>query len=66
MQRHRRVKQTSSFVDRLASFAKDARRKALRLPPGDERDALLQKVEKADRATKIEERANSSGLQRPK
>ena len=66
MQRHRRPKQTISLKERLASFAKDIREKALRLPPGTERDALLEKAKKADAATHLDDWVNSLGLQPPK
>jgi len=65
MQR-RRFKQTSSLKDRLASFAEAARQKALQLRPGPEKDALLKKVRQADTAARLEDWANSPGLQPPK
>jgi leucyl aminopeptidase len=65
MIRHRRI-QTTSFKDRLASFAKAVREKAWRLPPGTERDALLEKAKKADAATHLDDWVNSPGLQPPK
>jgi hypothetical protein len=63
---HRRIKQTTSLKERLASFAKEVRAKALQLPPGAERDSLLKKASQADTAAHLEERANSPGLQPPK
>jgi len=65
MQR-RRLKQTVSLKDRLASFAKDIREKASHLRPGPEQDALLKRARQADTAAHIDEWANSSGLQPPK
>jgi hypothetical protein len=65
MQR-RRFKQTTSLKDRLASFAKEIRKKASHLRPGPEQDALLKKARQADIASHIEEWANSPGLQPPK
>jgi leucyl aminopeptidase len=66
MRRRRRFKQTISLKDRLASFAKEARDRALRLPPGSEREAMLKKVSQADIAAHLDEWANSPGLQPPK
>ncbi len=65
MQR-RRLKQTVSLKDRLASFAKDIREKASQLRPGPEQDALLKRARQAETAAHIDEWANSSGLQPPK
>jgi hypothetical protein len=65
MQR-RRIKQTTSLKDRLASFAKTALDKARHLPSGPERDELLKKVRRADTASHVDEWANSHGLQPPK
>jgi hypothetical protein len=41
MFRRRRIQQTESLQDRLASFAKRVREKASLLPPGAEKDDLL-------------------------
>jgi hypothetical protein len=65
-QRRRRTKQTTSFQDRLASFANEVREKASRLPAGAERDTLLKKAGCAETAAHLDEWANSSGLQPPK
>jgi hypothetical protein len=62
----RRVKQTISLKDRLASFAKEVRDKASRLPPGVEREVLLNKARQADNAFNLNDWANSPGLQPPK
>jgi hypothetical protein len=66
MQRRRPFKQTVSFKDRLASYAEEIRKKASRLRPGPEQDALLKRARQADIAVHIEDWANSSGLQPPK
>jgi len=66
MQRRRRFKQTISLKERLASFAKEAREKASELRPGPEQDALLKKARQADTALRVDEWANSPGLQPPK
>jgi len=65
MQR-RRFNQTESLQDRIASFAREAREKASRLPPGPERDALLEKARLADTGAHLEDWANSSALRSPK
>jgi hypothetical protein len=65
MQRRRRVKQVTSFKDRLTSFAKDVREKASRLPPGAEREAMLMRASQADTAAHLDDWINSSGLQPP-
>jgi hypothetical protein len=66
MQRRRRFKQTFPLKDRLASFAMEAGDRALCLPPGSERGAMLKKVSQADTAAYLDEWANSPGLQPPK
>jgi hypothetical protein len=49
MQHRNRLKQTSSLEDRLVAFAKDARERAIQLPPGRERKELLRKAERAEK-----------------
>jgi hypothetical protein len=66
MQRRRPFKQTTSFKDRLASFAKELKAKASRLRPGPEQDALLKRARQADTASHIDEWANSPGLRPPR
>ena len=66
MQHHIRFKQSISFKERLAAFAKEAKDKALSLPEGAERDALLKKATQADVAAHLDEWVNSPGLQPPK
>jgi hypothetical protein len=65
MQR-RRIKQTVSLKDRLASFAEELKAKASQLRPGPEQDALLKRARQADIASHIDEWANSPGLQPPR
>ena len=62
----RRFKQTTSFKDRLADWAKIVRKQAEKLPPGHERDALLKKASQADVAAHLDDWANSPALQPPK
>jgi hypothetical protein len=54
-----------SLKDRLASFAKDARKKASLLPPGPEKEQMLRKARQADTAAHLDDWVNSSGLQPP-
>lgn len=65
MTERRRIIQTEPFRKRLASFAKEARERAARLPPGAEKDELLKKARQADTACYLEDWANSPGLQPP-
>src|ERR1700761_5892719 len=51
----RRFKQTLSLQDRLQAFAGDVRAKAEALPPGTERDGLLEKARQADTASHLNE-----------
>lgn len=66
MQRRRRLKQTESLKDRLASFAKEIRDKASLMPPCREREQLLKRASRADTASHLDDWANSPGLQPPK
>jgi len=66
MMKRRRVKQTQSLQDRLATWAEEVREQAARLPPGPERDTLLKKLRQADTASHLEDWANSPGLQPPR
>jgi hypothetical protein len=62
MVQRRRFKQKLSFQDRLASFAKTARKAAALLPPGAEKDELLRKALRADTAAHLSEWSDSPGL----
>lgn len=66
MQKRRRVVQSLPLKDRLALFAKEARKKANRLPPGLGREAMLNKVRQADVAAHLDDWATSPALQPPK
>jgi hypothetical protein len=66
MKTRRRLKQAQSLKDRLASFAKDARKRADDLPSGATKDDLLRKARQADTASHLDEWCNSPGLQPPK
>jgi hypothetical protein len=52
--------------DRLMKFAKEAREKASRLPPGPEQEDMLRKARQADTASHVEDWVNSLELQSPK
>ena len=60
---HRHFKQTEPLQDRVASFAREVRVKASRLPPGKEKDNLLRRARLADMASQLDDWANSPGLQ---
>ena len=62
----RRFKQKMSLKDRLALFAKGARKKASLLPPGAEKDELLRKAQQADTTARADDWVNSLGLHPPK
>jgi hypothetical protein len=66
MQRRRRFKQSTSFKDRLTTFANKLRLKADKLAPGPERDELEKKLRQAEVAAHIDDWANSPELQPPK
>lgn len=66
MTQRRRFKQHFSLQDRLASFAKHLREKAVKLAPGAEKDDLLIRASQADTAAHMDEWMNSPGLQPPK
>jgi hypothetical protein len=65
MLKRRRHKQTISLKDRLADWADMVREQAARLPPGTERDAMLERASQADTAAHLDDWANSPGLQPP-
>jgi hypothetical protein len=64
MPERRRAKQTLSFLERLAAHSESVRAKADALPVGAAREAMLQKLEQAERAARIT-RWLSSGEQEP-
>jgi hypothetical protein len=66
MVKRRRFKQSVPLHDRLAYFANEMRDKASLLPPGREKDDLLNRASRADTASQIDDWANSLGLQPPK
>jgi hypothetical protein len=56
-------KQTEPLQDRIASFIREIREKASRLPPGKEKDDLLRRVRLADAASHVSDWVNSPSLQ---
>ncbi|MGY8681827.1 hypothetical protein Q2941_29180 [Bradyrhizobium sp. UFLA05-153] len=64
MKRHR-FKHEKLLGERLAKAARLAREKADQLPPGAERDALLEKARQADATAHIDGWLNSPGLKPP-
>ncbi|RZN01682.1 hypothetical protein CWO91_33010 [Bradyrhizobium genosp. SA-3] len=52
MRRNRR-KQTTSLEERLADHARLTRKRAMELPPGEQREALLRKSVRAETAVRI-------------
>lgn len=66
MLNRRRFIESMSFKDHLASFAKEARERASRLPHGIEKEDLLKKARQADTAAHLDDWAHSPGLRPPK
>jgi hypothetical protein len=60
-----RTKQIVPLKERLTSFALQMREKALKLPPGAERDDLLKRARLADTTSHIDDWTTSSGLLPP-
>ena len=52
MNKRVRFQRTSSLEERLSAFAKDSREKAAELPPGQEREELMLKAQRAEDAAK--------------
>lgn len=65
MLKRRRFKQSISFKERLTEWAKTVRDHANKLPPGAEREDLLQKARQADTAAHLADWTSSPGLQPP-
>lgn len=64
MQR-RRIKQTTSFEERLAEHGQALRQKAKSLPPGMERDQTIRKARQAETGAQISEWLSTPGLPAP-
>ena len=65
MQAHRQPRQFLSLKDRLALYAEQVRKKAACLPPGAERDALLEKARQADEASALKSDGKARGARPP-
>lgn len=63
MQKRRRIKQTSSLEERLATEAAELRAK--HLPPCPKREALLRKARQDETASHMTEWLTSPGLRAP-
>ena len=66
MQHRRRFKQIKSLEDRLAEEANRLRERARLLPPGPQREALLEKARQAEVGSHLSEWLTSSGLRTPR
>lgn len=66
MKKRRRIIQTLPLRERVELWADNLRNQAALLPPGRQREALLQKVKAAQAASHLDAWANSVGLQAPK
>jgi hypothetical protein len=66
MLKRRRFKQTTSLEDRLLMDARRKRERACRLPPGTERDTLLERARQDETIANVSEWITSPGLQTPK
>lgn len=62
----RRFKQTRSLEERLSEEAAKLREKAQGIPPGLERERLIDRARQAETASHMSEWLSSSGLQSPK
>ena len=49
----RRSRPVLSFLERIAEHSRRARTKVASMPPGNERDAMLQKLKQAETAARI-------------
>jgi hypothetical protein len=56
---HRLLKPSDKFQERLAAFAEDRRKEAYAMPPGPERNHLLQRASLADDAAHLDDWARS-------
>jgi hypothetical protein len=66
MNTRRRLTPSIPLKDRLLAFVRAMRARAALIPPGPERDELLEKAKRAEAAREMADWANSSELQPPK
>jgi hypothetical protein len=65
MQQRRRFKQTAALETRLEEEASRLRAQAVEMPPGHEREIVLQKLRKIQMTCGLTDWINSPGLQPP-
>lgn len=65
MTKRRRVKQTMTLQDRLVAEAQRQRAKADGMPPGRDRDEILQHAQEIETTAELSGWLNSPGLQPP-
>jgi hypothetical protein len=63
MQVRRRVRHNLSFLERLAEHSKKVRAKVASLPPGQERDVMLDKLKQTERAARISRWLSSAEME---
>ncbi len=61
----RRSSKQLTLQDRLSAWAETTREQADKLEPGPARDALLKKIEQAEKAARYDAWSRSSGLRPP-
>jgi len=59
MLKRTRLNPSNEFQDRVAAFARQRRNEASAMPPGPERNALLQRASRADNAAHLDDWARS-------
>lgn len=65
MEHWHHFKQTETIQERLAKLAVEMRDRAAALPPGTERDQLLQRARNADTTAHLDDWISSPGLRPP-
>jgi hypothetical protein len=65
MPTRRRFKQQSSLQDRILEWASDLREQVAKTSPGHDREELSRKLQQAETAMRLDQCANSPGLQPP-
>jgi hypothetical protein len=66
MQKRRRFQKSKSLEERLADEARKLRDEARLLPPGEQREGLLQQAREDEWTSRLTGWLNSPGLQPPK
>jgi hypothetical protein len=65
MTKRRRVKQTTTLEDRLAAEAQRQRAKAATMPPGPDRDDILQRAQEIETTAQLSGWLSAPGQQLP-